>query len=742
MSSAHLTVRYTMPRATKQLRASSRPAPRAKSLPVPRALAPEPPGAITDFIDRDLSWLEFNARVLHEAIDDRTPLLDRLSFLGIFTTNLDEFVMKRVGMTRHLLSQRAAGADSQAMAAHLLAIKLKILPMLERQARCFTEQILPALAANGIHLLSWDQITASEREIATKYFESSVFPVLTPQAVDLGHPFPFLSNLSMSLAIELRQPETGEKLFARVKVPKLLAQWVRVSPGSTGGPWRFIGMHELVRQHLGLLFRGMEVVDVVALRVTRSAFVLENSDTGGATDLLEIVEQQVKQRRLQDVIRLEHGRTPNRWLLDRVIEQLGLSVDQVFEAPGEIDFTRFREITDLPLPALRSAPWTPTIPSALAGDKSDLFAQIRAGDLLIHHPYESFDGTVARFIRDAVDDEAVLCIKMTVYRTSDDSPFMPLLIRAAERGKQVVCLVELKARFDEDRNIHWAEALEDAGVHVVYGLPGLKTHCKTSLVIRREDGGVRCYAHIGTGNYNPQTARVYEDLGLFTANPSITSEIVELFHYLTGRSIKRDYAKILVAPVNLKAQLLALLDAEVAAAQAGRPAQVVAKLNQLEDKDVCRALQRASQAGVDIVLIVRGLCVLRPGVVGLSEKIRVYSLVGRFLEHSRIYYFRAGAATAVEGTFYIGSADWMHRNLEDRVEVVAPIEDRALKERCWAHLETILADHRQVWEMQSDGSYVQRQPPADATPEQATGTHKRLMQLALSRNEVYQAKRR
>jgi polyphosphate kinase len=688
-----------------------------------------------EFLDRDLSWLEFNRRVLHEALDERTPLLDRLMFLSIFTTNLDEFVMKRIGaLQRRFMDKEATpNADSEPLGRRLTAIRHSIVPMLEQRARCFQDELRPLLAAEGIELLDWDQLTRSEHDRANEYFRAQVFSVLTPQAVDPSHPFPFMSNLSVSLAVGLINPDNDEKLFARVKVPKSLPQWLELEHGHAGQR-RFVNLREIILHNLPKLFPGMDFTNVMTLRVTRSADIdYEDED---AEDLLEMVSEELRQRRLQSVVRLEHGPVKDRWLLDTVFEQLDLTAEQVYEMPDDLDYADLRQIASLDIPRLKHPPWTPTVPHALADNESDIFALIRAGDVLVHHPYESFDASVSRFIRSAVDDENVLAIKMTVYRTSDDSPFVPLLIQAAEQGKQVACLVELKARFDEHRNIRWANALEDAGVHVVYGVIGVKTHTKITIVVRREPDGLRSYAHVGSGNYNPQTAKIYTDLGLFTCRPEITDDVVELFHALTGRSMKHTYEKLLVAPVNMKERFLEMIERERIAHEQGRPAHIIGKMNQVQDRDIVRALYRASQSGVPIDLIVRGFCILRPGVPELSPTIRVVSVIGRFLEHSRIFYFRNGAEDPIDGEFYVGSADWMIRNLEQRVEAVTPIEDRTFRERCWEILQVSLTDQRQAWDMQPDGSYVQRQPSGDASDAASLGTHQVLMQRTRQRNDV------
>jgi polyphosphate kinase len=680
-----------------------------------------------EFLNRDLSWLEFNRRVLNEALDERTPLLERLRFLGIFTTNLDEFFMKRIGASKRMIENGAVTQTPEGLtpAQNLAAIRQAVLPMLKQQSDVYTEVICPALATKGVHLLTWKELTDAEREKATRYFRASVFPVLTPLAVDPGNPFPFISNLSTSFGVILHHPDRHENLFARVKVPEVLPAWVRLDSPSDTSPTRFVSLHELIRHNLDDLFPDMTLVDLMRFRVTRNADL--ERDEEEAEDLLELVEEELRQRRFANVVRLEvAAKEVNPWILDFLVRELQITHDDVYAMQAELDYDDLRAVAELNVPALRYEPWTPTMPPALADEDGDIFKVIREGDVLVHMPYESFAASVERFVRAAAADPKVLAIKMTLYRTGDDSRFIQTLIRAAEARKQVVCLVELKARFDEERNIQIAAELEKAGVHVVYGIVGLKTHTKTTLVVRQDPDGIRCYAHVGTGNYHAGTSRLYTDLGLLTADPDITQDLVELFHYLTGRSLKRDYQKLLIAPVNMQARFMEMIDREIEHHNAGRPARIVAKMNSLEERKVCRALYRASQAGVPIDLIVRGFCTLRPGVAGLSDNIRVTSVIGRFLEHSRVFYFRNGAADEADGAFYFGSADWMYRNLQARVEAVVPITRRPLRERLWDILRIMLNDQRQAWDMRPDGTYVQRRPNDPS----AHGTHQTLMALA------------
>jgi polyphosphate kinase len=718
-----------------------------------------PPPAVTDppatpveelpadaFLNRELSWLEFNRRVLNEALDERTPLLERVAFLAIFNSNLDEFFQKRVGGLKRQINAGLLTRTPDGRSPHetLAAIRKAVLPMLEQQAECFVNVIRPRLAEHGVFLLSWDELTEAEREFANDYFHRHLFPILTPLAVDPGHPFPFISNLSTSLGVMLRPPGEGGKRrwaepqshFARVKVPDMLARWVKLDTregvdGKTA--YRFVPLEQIMRQNLHLLFEGMVVEECEPFRITRNADV--ERDEEDAEDLLDLIEQELRDRRFANVIRLEVDNQPCDPMTQFLMDELTLDDQDVYRMPAELDYTDLWPIHGINLPQLKQEPWTPTMPPRLADEDADLFSIIRQGDVLVHHPYESFAASVERFIRAAASDPKVVAIKQTLYRTSMDSPFIPELIRAAESGKQVVVLVELKARFDEERNVQIAHKLEKAGIHVVYGIVGLKTHTKTSLVVRQESDGMRVYAHIGTGNYNSKTAQLYTDLGLLTCDPRITGELTQLFNYLTGRSIKRDFDHLLVAPTNMRRRFIEMIDREIAHAEAwkkrgakendAKRPLIIAKMNSLEDMRICSKLYEASRAGVNVRLIVRGFCCLRPGVPGLSDHISVISVIGRFLEHSRIFYFHNQG----KGEYYIGSADWMYRNLNTRVECITPIYDPTHQKRLKTILDVMLADRRQAWDMQPDGSYVQRTPdPADPATE--IGTHKRLMDLA------------
>ena len=681
------------------------------------------------FLNRDLQWLEFNRRVLHQAIDPQMPLLERVRFLSITSSNLDEFFMKRVGglKRRIMLNLGAQAWEPQTPERQLADIREVALELNEAQKRCFRDDVLPDLKAIGIELLSWEELSDEERMNAEHWYRANVFPILTPLSVDPGHRFPFISNLSVSIGVMLRRAGESEELFARVKVPMLPDNLYSLDSGR-----RFIPVREIVEHNLDDLFPGMEILKVLPFRVTRNADLEHDNDD--AEDLLEHIQQQLRERRFAEVVRLEVGARPDPRMLQLLLDELDLNNADVYESDEILDYGILESIANINLPDARFPKWRPVNPRGLEEEDADILGLVRGGDLLVHMPYESFDASVERFIEQAAADPRVLCIKQTLYRTSGDSPFIPSLIKAAESGKQVAVLVELRARFDEARNITWARKLENAGVHVAYGVVGLKTHTKTVLVVRQESAGLRCYAFIGTGNFNSKTARIYEDLGLFTADPAITEDLVELFNYMTGRSRQRDYNKLLVAPTTMKRRYLDLIEREILVSRPERPGRIIVKMNQLEDREITDALYRASAAGVKVDCIVRGFCCLRPGLPGLSENIRVFSIIGRFLEHSRIFWFSGGHDDPLEGDFYIGSADWMYRNLHNRVEATTPVEKIELRRRLWEILETELEDHRQSWVMQSDGSYTQRDT-SEIEPDdyRMEGTHQRLMRLTLER---------
>jgi polyphosphate kinase len=677
------------------------------------------------FISRELSWLEFNARVLNEAFDVRNPLLERVKFLSIFSTNLDEFYMVRVAGLRR---QVAAGVtqpppDGLLPQATLEALDRRVKELLNRQRQCLHEQLLPALAEHGIRLVRMQDLTQSEWRNVDEFFEREVFPVLTPLAVDPGHPFPYISNLSLSLAVEIRDPDGGADHFARVKVPRSLPRWVPI-----GRAHHFVPLEEVIGANLGALFPGMQILGWHAFKITRYSDLDLDKVVDEPEDLLATIEEQVFQRRFGEVVRLEvqNGMPPHiRTLMleelreNASLEGMALADRDVQESGPLLELGDLITIATLEVPELRDTPYVPVTPAEMRDPTRSIFDVIRERDILVHHPFESFTATVEHFLESAAADDNVLAIKLTLYRTSGDTAIVRALTEAAQRGKQVAVLIELQARFDEANNITFARTLENFGVHVAYGLPGLKTHAKTVLVVRREADGIRRYVHLGTGNYNTKTARTYTDFGLFTCSPSIGADLSDLFNSLTGFSRQRLFRKLLVAPANMRERFLEMIDQEAVHAKEGRPARIIAKMNALVDPGIIDALYRASQAGVEIDLIVRGICCLRPKVEGISDRIHVISIVGRFLEHSRLFYFANGG----DERFYLGSADWMPRNLDRRVEAVVPVEDPALHPRLRALLNTCLADNRQAWDLNPDGTYVQRAPGDE--PER--GTHRVLL---------------
>jgi polyphosphate kinase len=679
-----------------------------REVPPPEPDPEAPPSDLDDprlYNNRELSWIEFNARVLELAEDDDVPLLERLKFLAIFTSNLDEFFTIRVAGLHDQVDAGLSdpGPDGRTPSQVIDELRERILELYERQRRCSQEQVRPALAEHGIAIVSFDDVPEEGREALNERFRRQIFPVLTPLAVGLGRPFPYISNLSLSLAVLVRDPQTQVTTFARVKVPKeMLPRFVQVGDSTT-----FVALEQLIAANLDALFPGMETVDHGFFRVTRDAD-FDISDE--ADDLLRAVEAELRRRRFGEVVRLEIDSAMSAELRNELTEALEVEERQVYVVDGLLDLTDGWQIVGLPgFSDLRDPPWTPVTQPRLQGEEGDgvdMFATIRAGDVLVHHPYDSFATSVERFVEQAVNDPKVLAIKMTVYRTSDDTPLVPALIRATERGKQAVCLVEVKARGDERANIQWARAMEEAGVHVVYGHPALKTHAKCLLVVRREGDGARHYVHIGTGNYHPTTARLYTDFGLFTCDEQIGADVADMFNFLTGYARPRRYRRVLVAPNFLRDAMIAEIERTVAAHEAGEPARIAMKMNSLVDRRCIRALYRASQAGVRIDLNIRGISCLVPGVPGVSETIRVNSVVGRFLEHSRIYAFERGDERKV----YIGSADLMPRNLDTRVELITPVDDPALREDLLDTLERSLADDSNAWDLGPDNVWRRRQP--------------------------------
>ncbi len=673
------------------------------------------------FLNRELSWLAFNSRVLHEAIDERNPLLERLKFLAIFNTNLDEFYMVRVaGLRRQVAaSVHHLPPDGMSPSDQLAAISARVSDLMRAQRTLLYGTLLPELAKHGVSLVSIDDLTAAEWQTVDEFFESQVFPVLTPLAVDPGHPFPYISNLSLSLAVEIHDPVSKAVRFARVKVPKSLPRWVPFGRGNT-----FIPLEQVIGANLGSLFPGMDIQGFNTFRVTRYSD-LELTHSEDDDNLLSLIEEQVFQRRFAEVVRIEvaSGMPDSlRHLLmeelkeDQPTEMRGSADPEMVETGPLLELGDLMTLASLEISELRDPPFVPVTPPELRDPTRSIFDVLKEKDVMVHHPFDSYNASVEQFLIAAATDENVLAIKMTLYRTTGDTGVVRALTEAAERGKQVAVLIELQARFDESNNITRARALEDFGVHVAYGLPGLKTHAKTTLVVRREADGIKRYAHVGSGNYNSKTARVYTDIGLFTSSPSIGADLTDLFNALTGFSRQRLYRKLLIAPPNMRFRFLEMIDREAGNAREGKPARIIAKMNALVDAETIEALYAASQAGVEIDLIVRGICCLRPGVPGVSERIRVVSIVGRFLEHSRLFYFANGG----DEQFYFGSADWMPRNFDRRVEAVAPVDDPALHPRLHALLGACLADNRQAWDLAADGTYQQRVPagePARATHE-------------------------
>lgn len=663
--------------------------------------------------NRELSWLDFNWRVLQEAIDGRNRLIERLKFIAITASNLDEFFRKRVG---GLKRQQAAGMahlklDGWTPEFQLQLISEAVRPMVDAQSSCLFDDILPGLAEHGLRLLGYDELTFDQQQDLREYFLREVYPILTPLAVDPGHPFPFISNLSLSLGVLLRDPASDETRFSRVKIPQNRPRWV-----SLGRQLEFVPLEQIITHNLDMLFPGMDIVAAYPFRVTRNADIARNEEE--ADDLLEMISEELREQRFASVVRLEIDEEMPENMLNMLQDGLGLEQNDVYRVRGLLRLADLFALADVNLPHLKNELWTPITPPRMAGlDRQsrpgEIFSVIRQGDLLVHHPYHSFGASTQQFIEAAARDPQVLAIKQTLYRTSADSPVVEALMQAAERGKQVAVLVEVKARFDEEQNIEWARALENAGCHVAYGLVGLKTHSKLSLAIREEEDGLRTYYHIGTGNYNPKTAALYTDMGFLSCRPDIGADLMDIFNFLTGYSRQIEYRKLLVAPVNMRQRFVELIETETKNALRGKPARIIGKMNGMEDPVLTRKLYEASQAGVQIDLIVRGICRIRPGLPGISENIRVLSIIGRFLEHPRIWYFENDG----EPRYFMGSADWMKRNLSNRVEAIVPIEDPRLQSQIYYVLQVATEDQRQAWEMQPDGRYRKRFPQSDADPE-------------------------
>jgi polyphosphate kinase len=657
------------------------------------------------FLNRELSWIEFNRRVLAIAQDRDVPLLERVKFLAIFATNLDEFFMVRVaGLKRQLAAGLASrSADGLTAREQLKLISEHVRPMMDDHAGTWLDDVMPALEKQGVCVLRWRDLEDRQRKELDDLFRESIFPVVTPLAVDPGHPFPYISNLSLSLAVLLRDPRSDSSHFARIKVPPLLPRFVGLSDEGS-----FVPLEDVIAANLDELFPGMEIVEHHAFRVTRNADLEVNDD--GAEDLLEALEAELRKRRFSPAVRLEVEAGISDHVIDLLTRELEVDADEVHTLPGPLDLTGLMSLYEIDRPDLKYEPFKPvTHPDLVTPEDlpSDVFEVLRARDVLVHHPYESFTTSVQRFVEQAAVDPHVLAIKQTLYRTSGDSPVVEALIDAAEEGKQVVVLVEIKARFDERNNINWARTLEQAGCHVVYGLVGLKTHCKLCLIVRREGDQLRRYVHVGTGNYNPKTARIYEDIGLLTADPQLGSDVSDFFNYLTGYSRKTSYRSLIVSPHQTRERIMDMIEREISLATPENPGYIAMKLNSLIDEPIIDALYKASQNNVDVDLVIRSICALRPNMNGMSERIRVRSILGRFLEHSRIFYFRNGGGEEL----YIGSADMMHRNLDRRVEVLVAVRAPDNKKRLKEILELSFADTTSSWALGSDGHWSRLTPP-------------------------------
>jgi polyphosphate kinase len=695
------------------------------------------------YFNRELSWLEFNRRVLAEALDKRTPLLERLKFMAIFSSNLDEFFMVRVAALKQQVTAGVTklSADGRNPRQQLEAIAETLTPMIEEQHQHFEKVLKKELIKSGIHIVNYVDLNQEQRTYINQFFEDYIFPVLTPLAVDPSHPFPYISNLSLNLAVALKDPALNKELFARVKIPKVLPRFIvlpeelRQRYKSRLGVWTGIPIEQIVTHNLEYLFPGMNILESYVFRVTRNADLSVEEDE--ADDLLLAIEKELQKRRLGgSCVRLEIEASVPSEIRSTIIHELDIEENDVYDIDGLLSLGDLMSFLSLPLPELKIKSWSSVLPPRLnwlldqereedgeSNEGQNFFNVIRQGDLLVHHPYHSFSNTVVRFITEAASDPDVLAIKMTLYRTSGDSPILKALITAAQNEKQVVVLVELKARFDEENNILWAKKLEKSGVHVVYGVAGLKTHTKITLVVRQEKEQIRRYVHIGTGNYNPKTAKIYTDLGLFSCREDLGADLTDLFNYLTGYSRQKSYRKLLVAPVNLRERMIEMINREADNARQGKTGRIVAKMNSLVDQAVIQALYQASQAGVEIDLIIRGICCLRPGLPNFSDNIRVVSIIGRFLEHSRIFYFHNNGKEEI----YIGSADWMTRNLSRRVEAVTPIQSPELFKDLQEILGVMLADNRQAWELQSDGTFIQRKPPKES---ETQSSHETFMEMA------------
>lgn len=681
------------------------------------------------YFNRELSWLDFNWRVLQQAVATDNPLLERVRFISITVSNLDEFFRKRIG---GLKRQSAAGVhglcpDGRTADEQLAMCRRAVQKMNARITELWEQQLKPELAREaGIHILDYKDLSSGQKQWLHDYFSANIFPVLTPLAVDPGHPFPFISNLSLSLAVTLRHPLRGTEHFARIKVPTADDRWIKLAEENS-----FVPVEQVIANNINDLFRGMDVMGVYAFRLTRNADLRRDEEE--AEDLISLISDELRERRFAPIVRLEVAENTPKSVRKLLLRQLALQKEDVYEVKGDLDLTHVSFFSEFDIPEHKYDYWEPVTPSRLlhegeSKDRPSIFDVIKSGDVMVQHPYESFTSSTLRFLEEAAVDPSVVAIKQTLYRTSSRSPIVRALVRAAENGKQVAALVEVKARFDEKNNIEWGQMLEKVGVHVTYGLVGLKTHTKTTLVIRREGKRLRAYCHIGTGNYNPQTARLYTDVGLLTCAKDVGNDVINLFHYLTGYAPEQHYRRLIIAPRDMRKAFIHLIRSEITHHQQSGNGRIIAKMNALDDLEMIRELYRASEAGVEIDLIVRGHCRLRPGLPRFSKNIRVISIVGRFLEHSRIYYFKNNEAPRV----FIGSADWQRRNLDDRVEAVVEIDDPVLKARLARTLHLILEDRKTAWELGPDGQYALREP-AEGTG--SIGIQDSLMELARDRHD-------
>jgi polyphosphate kinase len=675
------------------------------------------------FFNYELSWLRFNRRVLEEAKYTENPLLERVKFIGIVCSNLDEFFQKRVGGLKRQIHAgvRELSVDGRTPEEQLKEIREEVQKMIREYRECFFKDLLPELEQEGICIRKYEQLNRRQKKKADDYFEKMLYPIITPLAVDESHPFPFISNKSRSFAIRLHDPSEKEVLFARIKIPSNRPRWINVEIDQK--QVILVPVSDIIRAKMDTLFPGLQVISGHIFRVTRNADIERNEEE--ADDLLELIEDELRERRFSEVVRVELDSSMPGEVKDYLIKNLNVSKEDVIEMEGPIGLADCIQLYDYNgFEKLKFMPWTPVLHPVLKHELDEqspnIFSVMKKGEFMVHHPYHSFETSTQKFVEDAANDPQVLAIKQTLYRTSNDSEVMHALIRAAEMGKQVAVLIELKARFDEERNISWAQKLEKAGVHVSYGLPGLKIHSKLTIVVREEEGELKRYVHIGTGNYHPDTAQVYEDLGYFTCDKEIGADVSDLFNLFTGYARMQEYRKLIVAPKFMREQIVSRIDREIEEAKAGRPAKIIAKMNNLEDPLIIQKLYEASNAGVIMKFFVRSVCRLIPGVKGMSENIEVFAIVGRFLEHSRCYYFNDSG----NDEFLIGSADWMHRNLDARIEVLVPVEDPGLKEYLHFLFHVYLRDNRQRWKLMPDGNYYRVNRDKK---EKKIGTHRALM---------------